>query len=235
MHKGHIVIVEDDDLLRESLCNFYTKNEYLVASFDSASGVYQYIQSYIDNQSDEVCIIVCDVMLPTEDGFSLIEQLKDFPNLGKIFISSKVDLKNRIKGLSLGADDYICKPFNSIELLLRTEGLLARLKATEIEIENENIQFLNFQLNPETRVLSCLSQHLKLGLVEHQLLIFLISKQGKVCSRYDIAKALNEEEKYQQGRALDILISRLRKKMYQLSQTDSIITYRGKGYLLVIN
>ena len=235
MCNAHIVIVEDDDLLRESLLNFYTKNKFLTKAFDSTLGVYQYIQSYIDTPNDKVQIIVCDIMLPGENGFSLMEQLKDFPELGKIFISTKTDIENRIKGLSLGADDYICKPVDSTELLLRTQSSLARLNTVKEDEVSDNIKFLNFELNPETRILSSNNKSLELSGAEHQLLILLISKQGKICSRQEIAQALNAPEKSTQGRALDILLSRLRKKMSSLNAKDNIITYRGKGYLLILN
>jgi two-component system torCAD operon response regulator TorR len=228
----HITIVEDDELLRRSLVNLFGNQGYIVSDFSSADGVYEFIKK---GNTD---LIVCDIVLPTLNGFELFESLSEFTRLGKIFISGKVDIEHRIKGLSLGADDYICKPLDSTELLLRTGTLLKRLKTSTLQpIEaTSNIQFLELTLNIESRILSKQGVQIELGTVEHELLLLLIAHQGKVCGREKIAFTLGDTEKYINGRALDNLINRIRKKLSLIGgKRKFIITFRGNGFMLSEN
>ncbi len=228
----HITIVEDDDLLRRSLVNLFEKQNYRVSEFASADGVYDFIKQ---GNTD---LIVCDIVLPTSNGFELFEKLAEFPRIGKIFISGKTNIEHRIKGLSLGADDYICKPLDSTELLLRTGALIKRL---EIQYQGLNqtaseISFLGLTLNIESRVLSGVNSCIDLGFIEHELLILLIALQGKICDREKIYLTLGDREKYSSGRALDNLINRLRKKLALVGgKRKYIITFRGAGYMLSDN
>lgn len=224
----HIAVVEDDDLLRSAITNLYSKKGYKVSGFSSAEGVFEYITT------SDVDVLVCDIMLPTTSGYDLFERLDSHPNLGKIFISSKIELEHRIKGLSLGADDYICKPLDSIELLLRTEALIKRLERKEkVESNSAEIEFNNFTINAETRVLSGKIDKIELGLIEHQVLILLIAYQGKVCSREKIYETLGNDDTYEKGRALDNIINRIRKKMIIAGGNEkNIVTFRGSGFML---
>ena len=148
-------------------------------------------------KNGDIDLIVCDIVLPTDDGYSLFEKLAEFPQLGKIFISGKIELEHRVKGLALGADDYICKPLDSTELLLRSEALLKRISNSThaIESNSSNIRFLDLSLNIETRVLSGHNKSIDIGLVEHELLILLIALQGKICNREKIYSTLGDSEK----------------------------------------
>ena len=164
----HIVIVEDDILLNKSLVNFLQKHNYKVSSFFDSFGVADFING------NKVNVLITDIILPTGCGYSLMRELKNKTNLGKIFISQKADVYDRIEGLTLGADDYICKPINSDELLLRLSALLTRLPPLRDNKETSSISFLNFDVNTETRELSSHNGQVELGYNEHQLLLVLI-------------------------------------------------------------
>lgn len=250
-YKGHIVVVEDDNLLRKAIVNCYKKNNYLTADFDKADDVSKFIKKCSNNvdhtnQIPPVDIIVTDIVMPNKSGYELIHSLRNKPNLGKIFISINGTLEDKIKGLRLGADDYIVKPIDSTELLLRTEALLSRVKSS-INYDSSNlsngidnadactdIHFLNFKINPESRLLHCKNQTVQLGSTEHQLLLLMIGQQGSVISKQKIANILYPLSTSETSRNIDKLVSRLRQKLSKVGENiEYIITQRGKGYLLV--
>jgi DNA-binding response OmpR family regulator len=243
-YKGHIVVVEDDGLLRKSIVNCYQKNNYIISDFDCANGVVEFIEQCENSQEQSVDIIVTDIVMPHKSGYELIESLKNKPNLGKIFISVNSALEDRIKGLRVGVDDYIGKPLDSVELLLRTEALLTRLKnspmphLTKNDFNTEetptNIAFLHFHLNPESRFLKYENQEVELGYVEHQLLLLLIGFQGSVVSKQQISDVAYQQSTLTNSRTIDKLISRLRVKLVKVGgQAEYIIAQRGKGFMLV--
>lgn len=247
-YKGHIVVVEDDSILRKAIVNCYQKNNYLTTDFDCANGVVEFIEQCLNKQCSNskesntqippVDIIVTDIVMPHESGYELIDSLKNKPNLGKIFISINSALEDKIKGLRLGADDYIVKPIDSTELLLRTEALLFRIKHLSHDLSYGNgssdIKFLHFKMNPESRLLQCKNQVLELGYTEHQLLLLMIGRQGKLISKQQIANTIYQSSKGESDRTIDKLVSRLRQKLSKIGgDTEYIITQRGKGYLLV--
>lgn len=237
-YKGHIVIVEDDSILRKAIVNCYQKNNYLISDFDCANGVVEFIEQCENSQEQSVDIIVTDIVMPHQNGYELINSLKNKPNLGKIFISVNSDLEDKIKGFRLGADDYIVKPLDSTELLLRTEALLSRIKPLTHDVQHDDvsteIKFLNFQVNPESRLLQCKNQVVELGSAEHQLLLLMIGQQGNIISKQQIANAVYESLEGTSDRTIDKLVSRLRKKLSKVgSNGEYIITQRAKGYLLV--
>jgi two-component system aerobic respiration control protein ArcA len=241
--KGHVVVVEDDNLLRKAIVNCYQKNNYFTTDFDCANGVVEFIEQCLHNQESTnptppVDIIVTDIVMPHESGYELIDSLKNKPNLGKIFISINSTLKDKIKGLRLGADDYIVKPIDSTELLLRTEALLSRIKPLSHDGPYGNgstdIKFLHFKVNPESRLLQCKNQVLELGYTEHQLLLLMIGLQGKLINKQQIANTIYQSSEGENSRTIDKLVSRLRQKLSKVGgDAEYIITQRGKGYLLV--
>jgi DNA-binding response OmpR family regulator len=229
----HITIVEDDDLLKDALVNLFQKQGYVVSYFSSAEGVVEFIRN------GDTDVVICDIVLPDESGLEIIKQLSDRPQVGKIIISGKTDVDDRITGLSLGVDDYICKPLDNTEILLRVQALLNRLTVQSDDNYKDDSSIINIfdlQLNLENRNLSFDHHVINLGINEFKLLSFLYSQQGKICSREKLVEALDNSDSYQSGRALDILVSRVRKKITMLTQRDSnIVTYRGQGYMLPVN
>jgi len=232
-NSGHIVIVEDEDMLRLAITNLFTSCQYHVTSFACAAGVVEFINNSLFHPEGEVDVIISDIVLPYSDGLTLMQQMPSRKNLGKILISNRSTPADRVKGLSVGVDDYICKPLDSRELLLRTQSLQKRLTQYPDANNKDHISFLNFTLDTEQRILSHNKRFVELGYIEQDLLLFLLGKQGKICRREEISKALGNEHSYSQGRALDILVSRLRKKIATIHNENILITCRGKGYLLL--
>lgn len=226
----HILLIEDDQWLRDGLELFLVSKRYKVTAVDTLAAARAVLNQTTDHYP--VRMIVSDISLPDGTALSLFDELYAEKQIGKIFISAHISEQERIKGLQSGADDYLCKPISPEELLLRIKAVLRRLHVDCEDITE--ICFLHYQLNPESRILSYENIQVQLSNTEHQLLLQLIARQGKIISRDMLFTHLDNTQIYQQGRALDILVSRLRRKMLKgVNQTDPIITYRGKGYMLL--
>jgi two-component system torCAD operon response regulator TorR len=225
----HILLIEDDQWLRDGLELFLVSKHYKVTAVDTLAAARAVLNQTTDHYP--VRLIVSDISLPDGTALSLFDELYAEKQIGKIFISAHTSEQERIKGLQSGADDYLCKPISPEELLLRIKAVLRRLHLDCEEITD--IHFLHYQLNPESRMLSYENKQVQLSSAEHQLLLQLIARQGKIVSRDILFSSLDNAQIYQQGRALDILVSRLRRKMLGATKLDPIITYRGKGYMLL--
>lgn len=228
MNDKRILVVEDDNWLREGLSHFLQQANFNVLTAADLFSARALVQQHTSNPID---VVVCDIGLPDGSGLSLLEELQ-YSDTGTILISASNSEEARITGLKAGADDYICKPINPDELLLRIQAPLRRIRPhTE---PSSNLSFLSYQLNLESRQLQQGQNSCCLSINEHQLLLLLIAQQGKVVSRDRIAKTLELSTDYIEGRALDILVSRLRNKMQFIEETSSpIVTYRGRGYMLI--
>ncbi|WP_110458330.1 response regulator transcription factor [Shewanella algidipiscicola] len=230
MKNNSILLVEDDNWLREGLSHFLQQSGFTVMAVANLCSARNVI---IQNEPTSIDIILCDVGLPDGSGLNLFEELHQNNNpSGKIFISANSSEQARIQGLKTGADDYICKPINPDELLLRIQALLRRMQPRK-EPSSE-LLFLNYRLNLESRELKQDQYSCQLSTNEHQLLLQFIAQQGKIVSRYKLTQALDIDTCDKEGRALDILVSRLRKKMQLTIKNPSpIVTYRGRGYMLL--
>lgn len=226
----HILLIEDDEWLREGLTLFLVSRHFKVTAVDTLAGARAVLSQATEPYP--VRLIVSDISLPDGSALSLFDELYAETAIGKIFISAHTSEQERIQGLQTGADDYLCKPISPEELVLRIKAVLRRLHLDCDE--STEINFLHYQLNPESRILSYESTQVQLSSAEHQLLLQLLARQGKIVSREMLFSGLENSQIYQQGRALDILVSRLRRKMLgAVNRVDPIITYRGKGYMLL--
>ena len=224
----HIVVVEDDEILLKVLKNSLSKHEFNVSTFTHGQAAYDFVQQSATCPFGRVQILVSDVQLPDITGLVLVQKLRDNEPLGKILISINSQDQDKISGLLVGADDYIGKPVNPDELLLRIRALIRRL---DLDEETGPIKFLDCTLDPERKILCCGIKETLLGDAEMQLLLTLIGQQGQIVNREKLVSLLGND--YREGRSLDMLVSRLRKKMSHIEpQAERIVTYRGKGYML---
>ncbi|WP_340679255.1 response regulator transcription factor [Paraglaciecola sp.] len=223
----HVVLAEDDEILLAALGNALSQHEFKVSRFTHGQAALEFIKHSQQDSRTRVHILVSDVQLPDITGLALIDKLKDDEPLGKILISVKDRAQDKISGLLAGADDYLGKPIDPDELLLRIRTLIKRLNFTD---KPSYITFLDFKLNPENNMLIKGTNYSVLGASETQLLLLLIGQQGKVVGREHIVQCLGDE--YTQGRSLDMLVSRLRKKLDD-EQNKLIVTYRRRGYMLM--
>ncbi len=227
MNKATLLLVEDDvdlgNVIKQYLeiCNFEVE---LCRDGRIAWDTYQ-------QNTYDLCIL--DVMLPKLDGFSLAEKIHDLhPNQPFIFLTAKDQKVDRLLGLKLGADDYITKPFEIDEMVLRIQNILRRSKGKGRRVvEQKQYTLGSLQFDVDTLTLSKGTETVRLTLQEVKLLEYLVSTKNTVAKREDILKHLWGEDDYFNGRSMDVFISRLRKYL-KLDQTVQIETVRGVGFIL---
>jgi two-component system phosphate regulon response regulator OmpR len=220
----NILVVDDDERLRRLLSQFLSDNGFLVTTAVDAADARQKLKHLLFD------LIVMDVMMPGEDGLSLTKALKaDKLQTPVLLLTARGEIDERIEGLEAGADDYLPKPFEPRELLLRMHAILRRVAAKPV-VQNEAIRFGRWTLDLERGELVDDAERLPLTQVEHNLLKALSSKKGEVVGREELAKLCELDAA---ERTIDVQITRLRKKLEEDPKLPKYIqTVRGKGYVL---
>lgn len=179
-----------------------------------------------NNEKPDICVL--DVMMPEMDGFKLGEKIKEVqPDVPLIYLTAKSLKEDIVKGLKIGADDYITKPFDPEVLILRINNILKRVYSSS----NDEFKISSTVLNFNTLELICGTTREKLTLKEAQLLKYFIINKNKVLAREDILTEIWGEDDYFLGRSMDVFISRLRKYISEDKNID-IRTVRGTGFIL---
>ncbi|MCK4945810.1 MAG: response regulator [Alphaproteobacteria bacterium] len=222
--KSHILVVDDDERLRTLLSRFLTENDFLVTTAIDSEDARQKLKSL---QYD---LIVMDVMMPGVDGLELTQSLKAEKLMTPVLLLTALgEIESRIQGLEAGADDYIAKPFEPRELLLRIYAILRRIAIAPV-VKSEVIRFGKWTLDFDRGELFDDSERLPLTQVEHTLLKALSGRKGEVVGREELAQLCKMDSA---ERTIDVQITRLRKKLEEDPKLPKYIqTVRGKGYIL---
>ena len=221
-NKNHILVVDDDDRIRNLLRDYLTENKYIVSTAENA------IQAKERLKIIKFDIIILDVMMPGQNGYELTNELKKNIKVPIILLTAKGEVENRIKGLELGADDYIGKPFEPKELLLRINNILSKKNKIDLKSKH-NIGSAEVDLNKMTIVLK--EKIKKINNSEKKVLVEMLANPGITYSRDDIGKisGINQE------RSIDVMITRLRQKLELNPKNPKYLqTIRGSGYVLWI-
>jgi two-component system phosphate regulon response regulator OmpR len=229
MLKKHLLIVDDDKRIRKLLKQFLTNSGYRVSTAGDAATareLYQHIQ---------FDMLILDIMMPGENGLSLTRTLSRSDNTPILLLSARVEASDRILGLEMGADDYLAKPFEPRELLLRVEAILKRSLSTKIPNE---ISVGHLKYNITRQELWSETHKINLTSMETKLMQTFAQRPNSVLTRDDLAKSVsnknpptsNEEIN---ARSIDVSIKRLRQKIEKDSKNPSYLkTIRGFGYIL---
>ena len=226
-NKAHLLLVDDDKRILSLLSTYLSKNNFLVSSARNSIEARSLLNYF------EFDLLIIDIMMPGENGLNLLESIRKQTNVPAIFLSAKGESKDKISGLEIGADDYLSKPFEPKELLLRLERLLLRNNRKSsnetdryVEIGNKVFDLYRMELSYENRIV-------KLTNLEISLLKFLVLNPEKTISRAMVLKDLNlnQENKDLNQRNVDVQITRLRKKIEQDPKNPRHLkTVRGRGY-----
>ena len=218
----HILIVDDDNRIRELVKQYLEKNEFLVTTARDALDAKEKLKII------KFDILVIDIMMPGESGLSLTKEVKKNNSQPIILLTAKSEIKDRIEGLEMGADDYLGKPFEPKELLLRIKNILNKIQkpilADKIHIGKAiiNLKKLNIKIN---------NKMIKINPQEKKILEKMLESPGKVFSRSDIGKVINISKE----RTIDVMITRLRQKIESNPKNPKYLqTIRGSGYVLWI-
>ena len=222
--KSHILVVDDDNRLRKLLQKFLTDNGFSVDAAQNTSIARKKITAILYD------IIILDVMMPGESGLSFLQYIRTISKTPILMLSAMKETKERIKGLEIGADDYLGKPFEPQELLLRIEAILRRTDERHLKssIDNKITKFGELIFDPKLSIIWKQKFKILLTKKECELLNELIKLHGKPVNRNMLAKNLNLG-----SRRIDVTISRLRTKIENNPRNPIyILTIRGEGYSL---
>ena len=218
----NVLIAEDDRDFGNILSQYITISGFEVILARDGKEAWE----LFNEQKPDICVL--DVMMPEMDGFTLAEKIKQStPDMPFIFLTAKSLKEDIVKGLKLGADDYITKPFDPEVLILRINNILKRVYSSV----NDDYQISKTTLKFNTLELSCGRKKEKLTLKEAQLLRYFIINKNKMLAREDILTEIWGEDDYFLGRSMDVFISRLRKYISEDKGID-IRTVRGTGFIL---
>lgn len=220
----HILVVDDDTRLRNLLQRFLRENSFLVSTAKDADEARFMMQQYKFN------LLIVDIMMPKESGLEFLSKLRVENSIPVIMLTAMGDVEDRITGLEHGADDYVSKPFEPKELLLRIGSILRRTPREKKG--NQKLDLGMFVFDMQTKELvSKQGQLLHITPVEQSLLVILGTKSGQVFSREKLSEILGAG---QSPRSIDVQITRLRKKIEKDSKNPRYLqTLRGKGYMLL--
>ncbi len=218
----HILIVDDDKRIRELLRSYLTDHGYLVTLAASAAEARERLRGLVFD------VLILDVMMPQESGLSLVKSLRDENFITPVLMLSALsEGQDRIAGLQSGSDDYLAKPFEPEELLLRLKSLLRR--TAPVVIAKRDVKFGDCQFNPVTGDLQRGDVNVRLTTREKEILRLLVDKIGQPLSRLELAQAGSEES----ARSVDVQINRLRQKLEDDPANPRFLqTVRGAGYTL---
>ena len=218
----HILVVDDDDRIRELVKEYLVENNFLVTTAKNVLDAKEKLKII------KFDILILDIMMPGESGLSLTKEVKKNNPTPIILLTAKGEAQNRIEGLELGADDYLGKPFEPKELLLRIKNILNKVQkpivSDKIYIGSSlvNLKKLNVKINKKVK---------KINPQEKKVLEKMLESPGKIFSRDDIRKILNISKE----RTIDVMITRLRQKIESNPKNPKYLqTIRGSGYVLWI-
>ena len=215
--KINILIVEDD----EAISNLIKINLNMVGY--KSQQVFDGLEAFNLLKKEAFDLILMDIMLPSMDGFELMEKIKDL-NIPVIFLTAKNGLADKVTGLKSGAEDYIIKPFETVELLARIEIVLRRYS------KNSNcIEFKNLKIYEDERIIKKVDEVIELTLKEFELMLLLVKNKNMAISREYLLEKIWGYEYMGETRTIDAHIQKIRKK---LDITDNIKTVYKIGYRL---
>ena len=220
-NKKHILVVDDDEKIKELVKTYLIENEFIVTSAENAEEAKNRMELF------KFDLIVLDIMMPGQDGIELTKEIRKDSQQPIILLTAKGDPSDRIKGLELGADDYLPKPFEPKELLLRIKNILSKIK--KLKEINEVINFGDTKLYIKKMIIKNNNKIYKINSSEKKLLENMLLSLGKVFQRNDIINLINLKKE----RAVDVIITRLRQKIEPDPKNPIYLqTVRGNGYVL---
>tara|TARA_B110000438_G_scaffold303250_1_gene363917 strand:- start:2960 stop:3637 length:678 start_codon:yes stop_codon:yes gene_type:complete len=218
----HILVVDDDDRIRDLIKQYLEKNDFLITTAIDAFDAQKKLNVI------KFDIMILDIMMPGKDGLSLTKEIKKNDNTPIILLTAKGETKERIEGLELGADDYLGKPFEPKELLLRIKNILNKIPKPFL---SDQVYIGETLINLKKSNIKTNNKTIKINPQEKKVLEKMLESPGKIFSRDDIGKIINISKE----RTIDVMITRLRHKIELNPKTPKYLqTIRGSGYVLWI-
>ena len=220
--EAHILVVDDDDGIRDLVKQYLIQNNFVVTTANSAEDASEKIRVV------KFDLIVLDIMMPGKSGLEFTIENKNNLNTPIILLTAKGEISDRVEGLEIGADDYLPKPFEPKELILRIKNILNK---TKLKNKKRVIDFGNITIDLNRHIIFKENKEFKINNTEKTILEVMINSPGKTFSREEIGSITNLDKE----RSIDVIITRLRKKIEPDPKNPKYLqTLRGEGYVLWI-
>ena len=220
--KAHILVVDDDDRIRELVKQYLNDYDFLVTTANNAEDAKQKVDII------KFDLIVLDIMMPGQSGLEFTNENKKKIGTPIILLTAKGEATDRIEGLEIGADDYLAKPFEPKELILRIRNILEKTKSKS---QKRVVNFSNVNIDLNKLLIIKNNKEFKINSTEKIILEKMINSPGQTCTREEIGKLINLYKE----RSIDVIITRLRKKIEDDPKNPKYLqTIRGAGYVLWI-
>ncbi len=221
-YKAHILVVDDDEGIRELVKQFLNNNNYLVTTAKSSEDALDKVKII------KFDLIVLDIMMPGKSGLEFTNENKKKLDTPIILLTAKRETSERVEGLEIGADDYLAKPFEPKELILRINNILNKTKTENLK---RIIEFGSIKIDLNKLFIYKNQQSLKINNTEKIILERMINSPGKIFQREEIGSLIDLDKE----RSIDVIITRLRKKIEENPKSPKYLqTIRGEGYVLWI-
>ena len=219
---AHILVVDDDDGIRSLVKKYLNENNFIVTTADNAENASKKIEII------KFDLIILDIMMPGKSGLEFLKDNKKKLDTPVILLTAKGEASERVEGLEIGADDYLPKPFEPKELILRIKNILNKTKKTE---QVRILKFANVKIDLNKLLIIKNDSEFKINNTEKKILEKMINNPGKTFSRESIGQLINLDKE----RSIDVIITRLRKKIEIDPKNPKFLqTIRGAGYVLWI-
>ena len=219
---AHILVVDDDDGIRSLVKKYLNEKKYLVTTADNAESALEKTKIFYFD------LIILDIMMPGKSGLEFIREYKKKLSTPIILLTARGEAMDRIEGLEIGADDYLPKPFEPRELILRIQNIITKTKKND---QKRIIEFAKIKIDLNKQIISKNNNEYKINNTEKTILEKMINNPGKTFSREDIGLLIDLDKE----RSIDVIITRLRKKIEIDPKNPRFLqTIRGAGYVLWI-
>ena len=219
---AHILVVDDDDGIRLLVKKYLSENNYLITTAENAEEAFKITQII------KFDLIILDIMMPGKSGLEFIKENKKILETPIILLTAKGQANERVEGLEIGADDYLPKPFEPKELILRIQNIISKTKKKD---QKHVVEFENIKIDLNKQIILKKDVEFKINNTEKIILKKMINDPGKIFSREDIGSFIQLDKE----RSIDVIITRLRKKIEIDSKNPKFLqTIRGEGYVLWI-
>ena len=219
---AHILVVDDDQGIRSLVKKYLNENKYLITTASNAEDAFEKIKII------KFDLIILDIMMPGKSGLEFIKENKKKLQTPIILLTAKGEAEERIKGLEIGADDYLPKPFEPKELILRIQNIINKTKRID---QKRIVNFENVQIDLNKQIIFNNDVEFKINNTEKEILEKMINDPGKTFSREEIGSLIDLDKE----RSIDVIITRLRKKIEKDPKNPKFLqTIRGAGYVLWI-
>jgi len=219
--EAHILVVDDDKGIRELVREYLNQNNFITSTAENAESAFE------KTKLIKFDLIILDIMMPGKSGLEFLRENKNILDTPIILLTAKGEAADRVEGLETGADDYLPKPFEPKELILRIRNILNKTKVKE----RKEIEFGNVKINLNKMLIFKNNKQIKINNTEKKIFEKMLNSPGKIFSRESIGKLI----KIDKERSVDVVITRLRKKIEDSPKNPKYLqTIRGEGYVLWI-